>query len=276
MQKVLYSSQMGEYHQYMNPKVLDYLRTGQTETFEGFAEYDLLAFDWYDVAGPGLETPQILIYLDKQDLFLFCENQSAYQKAASLLPTGQDNEKALYLFFVGLLKNDMSHLEQYESEITDAEDAALVSSHPEYLAKIVEYRKELLRLKRYYEQLDAILDNLVANDNELLSQDSLRHFAILGHRTERFHRSVLNLRDYVTQMREAYQAQIDIEQNYLMKIFTVIAAIFLPLTLLVGWYGMNFRNMPELNWPFAYPLVFLLSLLIAVTLILYFKKRKWF
>ena len=87
------------------------------------------------------------------------------------------------------------------------------------------YRKELLRLKRYYEQLDSALDNLTANANGLLSEEAVRRLTILANRTERFRNSVLNLRDYVTQMREAYQAQIDIEQNKLMKVFTVITSL---------------------------------------------------
>ena len=76
-------------------------------------------------------------------------------------------------------------------------------------------------------------------------------------------------------MREACQTQIDIEQNKLMKYFTVIATIFLPLNLIAGWYGMNFRNMPELGWRFGYLGVFVISAAIAAILILWFRKKKW-
>ena len=86
----------------------------------------------------------------------------------------------------------------------------------------------------------------------------------------------MNLRDYVTQMREAYQAQVDIEQNQLMKFFTVITSLFLPLTLLVGWYGMNFSNMPELTWKYGYASIIVLSILICIGMIAWFKKKKWF
>ena len=61
----------------------------------------------------------------------------------------------------------------------------------------------------------------------------------------------------------------------LMKLFTIVTVIFLPLTLLVGWYGMNF-NMPELGWKYGYPAVIVLSIIIVLLLILYFKKKKWF
>ena len=276
MQKVLYINEMETCSSDMDDRVAEHIRSGQVVTFEGMAEYDLLAFDWYDVSYAGTDTSRILIYLDREDLFFFCEDKKAYEKVRALLPEGEGNERTLYRFFLGLLQEDLAHLEQYEGEITDAEDAALKSSRRDYLDKIVEYRKELLRLKRYYEQLDAILDNLTANDNGLLTEDAVRHLAILANRTERYRGSVLNLRDYVTQMREAYQSQIDIEQNNLMRIFTVITAVFLPLTLLVGWYGMNFKNMPELSWPYSYPVFILCSLLICAGLSWYFKKQKWF
>ena len=226
MQKVLYTNEMETCSSDMDDRVVEHIRSGQVVTFEGMAEYDLLAFDWYDVSYAGTDTSRILIYLDREDLLFFCEDKKAYEKVRALLPEGEGNERMLYRFFLGLLQEDLTHLEQYEGEITDAEDAALKSSRRDYLDKIVEYRKELLRLKRYYEQLDAILDNLTANDNGLLTEDAVRHLAILANRTERYRGSVLNLRDYVTQMREAYQSQIDIEQNNLMRIFTVITAVF--------------------------------------------------
>jgi magnesium transporter len=161
-----------------------------------------------------------------------------------------------------------------ETEITDTEDEMLSGVKKHYLGKIVEHRKELLRLKRYYEQLDSIFDELTANDNGLLSRDSVRRFRILDARVERCAGDVLNLREYVTQMREAYQSQIDIQQNELMKVFTVVTVIFLPLTLLVGWYGMNFR-MPELEWTYGYPVMIGICVALVVWLLVIFKKKKW-
>jgi magnesium transporter len=81
--------------------------------------------------------------------------------------------------------------------------------------------------------------------------------------------------DYVTQVREAYQSAVDIDLNRIMKVFTVITAIFLPLTLIVGWYGMNLQ-MPEYAWPYAYPAVIAVSVCVAGLCVAYFKKHKWF
>ena len=92
---------------------------------------------------------------------------------------------------------------------------------------------------------------------------------------ERYLNAVQSLRESVAQLREAYQSQLSIQQNDLMKIFTVVTAVFLPLTLLVGWYGMNFVGMPELGWRYGYPAVIVLSVLIVAWLLWYFRKNKW-
>lgn len=276
MRKILYLSQFEEYKEFMDPNVCQYICEGGISTFESFEHFNLFAFDWYDNLNPQAELSKILVYMDEEDLFVICEDERAYLKATELVNHEQSNGKALYQFFVGLLKNEMDYLEKFEQEVTDVEDDALMLSPKDYIQEIVNFRKELQQLKRYYEQLNSILDNLVANDNELLSKDEVRYLEILENRTERFHRSVLNIRDYITQMREAYQSQIDIEQNKVMKIFTLIAAIFLPLGLLVGWYGMNFEYMPELTWRYGYLAIVVFSIILVIGLLVGFKRKKWF
>ena len=84
------------------------------------------------------------------------------------------------------------------------------------------------------------------------------------------------LREYSGQISEIYQAQIDIYQNKVMKILTVVTTIFLPLSLLAGWYGMNFKNMPELEWPYSYPIAAAAGvIIIAVSLYILKKKKFW-
>ena len=102
-----------------------------------------------------------------------------------------------------------------------------------------------------------------------------KRFAALDRRVDHLLESVRHLQEYTTQVREAYQAQVDIEQNQIMKIFTVITAIFLPLTLIVGWYGMNFP-MPEYAWSKGYAYVILLSVAVCIACFAAFKKKRWF
>ena len=103
----------------------------------------------------------------------------------------------------------------------------------------------------------------------------MHHFDVLLSRTNKLLSYVINMRDYVTQMREAYQAQIDIEQNDIMKVFTVITGVFFPLSILVGWYGMNFAYMPEFGWKWAYPVFIIVSVAMVSGMMIFFKKKKW-
>ena len=276
MQKVIYSNEIETYYPYIDAKAHSSIRNGHIGSFDSCKNYTLFIFRICDIQQSALSSSQIIIYLDHEDLFVLCERQRDYELACTLFQSSETNERTLWTFFQNLLKNDIDHLEDMECEIADAEMAAMVRFQNSTIRKIVTYRKELLRLKRYYEQLDALFDSLTLNENKMLSEDGIHHFTILARHTTRNLENVRNLRDYVTQMREAYQSQIDIDQNNLMRFFTVITAVFQPLTLMVGWYGMNFSDMPEIDWPYAYPLFIGISLLVCVALLIYFKKKKWF
>ena len=276
MQKVIRINETEEYAEYMESKVVRDIRDDRTESFESHRNYTLFVFPLYDIHRAGMAANQIIVYLDHEDLFLLCEGRRGYEIVETLFQKQATNECALWSFFQNLLKNDMDNLEDLECEVADAEMAAMVRFQDNYSRKIIAYRKELLRLKRYYEQMDTIMDSLLLNENRLLSEEGMTHFTILANRTTRYLQSVLNLRDYVTQMREAYQAQIDIEQNNLMRLFTVITTVFQPLTLMAGWYGMNFTNMPELHWKYAYVVFIAASVFVCITLLTIFKKKRWF
>ena len=86
---------------------------------------------------------------------------------------------------------------------------------------------------------------------------------------------VSSQREYVSQLRDLLQAQLEVKQNTIMTVLTVITTIFLPLTLIAGWYGMNFTHMPELSWPYGYPVIIIVSIMIVIICLIWFKKKKW-
>ena len=83
------------------------------------------------------------------------------------------------------------------------------------------------------------------------------------------------MRDYTAQVRELYQSELSVKQNSIMTVLTVVTTIIMPLTLITGWYGMNFKYMPELESPFAYPVLIGVVLFIVIGGIVYFKNKKW-
>ncbi len=275
MIKVLKLTQIDELRSNVDKSVIQHIRTGRVERFACFSDFDMISFNWYDIKKPDSDTEHILIYFSKNDLCILSDIKEVHSIANSVAEKDTEVQKILYQFFVELIKNDMDYLEQLEEEITLSEDDLLERTSSECTEKIVEYRKMLLKLKRYYEQLNTIFEGFSDNENKLLSDDDLRIYKILDNRVDRLYATVLNLRDYVTQMREAYQARIDIEQNNLMRIFTVVTSIFMPLSLIAGWYGMNLR-MPEFAWKYGYLAVIILSVAVCITCLIYFKKKKWF
>ncbi len=275
MEKILFISEIEHIKNYIDKYSLEHIVNEQVDKFESHARFNLISFDWYDINSPQELPSQIIIHFNEKNLFFLCEDERSYNKVNKLFKQDESIEKMLYNFFVGLIDNDTNYLEALEEKITETEDDLLTSSKKECASEIISYRRELLQLKKYYEQLNRIFEGLVENENNLISETSLRYFHILDSRIDRLFANVLNIRDYVTQVREAYQAQIDIEQNNLMRIFTVITSIFLPLTLIVGWYGMNLQ-MPEFSWKYGYAFVISLSLLISTICLIIFKKRKWF
>jgi magnesium transporter len=247
-------------------------------TYENHEGFDLIGLSLFNHKSLSSKGNRVCIYVHESILLFLCQNVNAV--ADMLNDMTQEGSKVemgrmLSSFFERLTVKDADRLEKIETEISNLDDALISSVKKDSVREIIRLRKRLMVLKRYYEQLLNVLDILQENENKLLDNRSMRFFKIISGRVDRLYHSVLNLRDYVTQVREAYQAQVDISLNSTMKIFTVITAIFLPLTLIVGWYGMNLQ-MPEFDWPLGYPMVILLSIAVVVLCLVFFKKKKWF
>lgn len=277
MIKYLLETQLDELRNDIGGRLLTHLKNGQVNKYECYPAESLVSFDWYNLRDVSSKPTRITVCYAKDRIFFICEDDFGLAKVKELVKDDSSEDRILYAFFSGLIRDDIDYLEDLEEHITEIEDR-VISDYKgfkqEYGGEIIGLRRELLKLKRYYEQLNEIFEGLMENENGLISEENLRYFRILDSKIDRLFSHVLNLRDYVTQVREAYQAQIDIEQNSLMKIFTVITSIFLPLTLLVGWYGMNLQ-MPEFSWPFGYPFVIILSVIVVIVSIIIFKRRKW-
>ena len=275
MQKIILRSEIEQYKPQMEEPVITYINENLIETFEAFDNFDLVAFDWYDISDTEADPSQMLIYIDADDIFVICENEHSYEAAKKSFAPAVTNERAMYIFLKNLFKGDTKNIESIEERISKLDDTVIHDCSEEIREKIIDTRYEVLRLKKYYEQFELIFEELSDNDNGVLDSDELKYFDILSSRCERLHRQVMNLWEYVVQVRESYQAQIDIEQNRLMKVFTLVTSIFLPLTLIAGWYGMNLK-MPEFTYDYSYPIVIAVCLLICLIWILVFKKKGWF
>jgi len=249
------------------------IRNGDTDTFESRAEGILLSFSHYDVRSPQEKPGQIIVWITREKVCFLFGRQSDMDMAMQAEPGVSDHEM-LCRFFQNMIQGDMRVQEALEARIIRAEDDVMRSTTPSVMEKITDFRRSLFAMKKYYEQLGSILEGLTQNENGFVPREDQMEFQILSRRVQRLYENVHSLRDYVTQVREAYQSQIGIRQNHLMKTFTVVTAIFSPLSLLVGWYGMNLQ-MPEFAWKYGYLFVIGLAILIISVCYGIFKKHGW-
>lgn len=281
MQHVLLQNDLARLQQLLEPEALHLIQDAQLEGYSNFGDFALLSFEWYDIVSDTEELFRILIYLSRDNLCFICnaDNAQSYcEDAVSAITAALpelSSEQLLYRFFIQLFRGDMDHLERFEDRLDATMNAILAGKLDSALDTIVRERRELVRLKRYYEQLGVVFDDILLDDNPLFSEKILNRLSILDSRIDRYAGKVQNLQAIVSQMQDTYQAQLSIQQNDLMKVFTIVTAVFLPLTLLAGWYGMNFADMPELHWRYGYPAVAGVSLAIVLGLVWFFKRKKW-
>lgn len=185
-------------------------------------------------------------------------------------------ERLIYGFFERMISSDYELLEKIEVKISSHEDKIDERApDKDFNRKITAIRKKLLLLDNYYQQLIAIGEELEENEADIFDEKNIHYFRIFHDRVTRLSNNTRMLQEYSVQVREAYHAQLDNDLNKIMKLFTVFTTVFMPLTLIAGWYGMNFTTMPELTWKYGYLYVIILSLSVAFFCILYFRKKKF-
>ena len=184
-------------------------------------------------------------------------------------------ERFLYDFLEQIIDKDLSVMERYEDELNRIEDAVLSSDGKGDLVRVNEIRNDIRELLIHYEQIIDMTQELEENENGFFSEENLRYIHLFMNLMIRRHDSAVSLRDYTMQVRDLHNVQLEVRQNRIMTLLTVVTTIFMPLTLLVGWYGMNFRYMPELAWPISYPVVIIVSVAIVVFCLILFRRKKW-
>lgn len=277
--EILSTDQLDESHvpQAISRNLLDQMKDNKGSRFESYPHVDFLCVNlWKNSLLPFNSIPCFL-FLQSDRLQLFAQDTEVQAMMQHCLSSGENRPAGLlYAFLERCLAGDADKLQEIEQGISHIENDILEHRlGKNYTKKIIFLRRQLRMIKRHYGQIRDLCCELQANPNGLFHESDLRLVHILEGRAERLYQAVLGLLDYVTELREAYQSEVDINLNRTMRLLTVVTIIFLPLTLITGWYGMNFE-MPEFSFPYSYPLVAAVCLLIAAACILYFKKKHWF
>lgn len=184
---------------------------------------------------------------------------------------GETKERFLYNYISEFISRDLEMLVAYERRLLRMEEDVSQEKISVFQTKLMPIRRELLNLRSYYDEIMDFTRELEENENGFFLKKHLKYFGTLTDRADRLMSRTGHLLEYAQQVKDACQAQTDARQNSNMQFLTVISTIFFPLTLITGWFGMNFKDMPGLEN--GYPLIVALSIVVIIVCLIIFKKK---
>ena len=216
--------------------------------------------------------------LDEKGIVFIDPKQSALRIIEKISSTKKwrmpSLERFIYDFLEQIIHEDARILENYEKKLDELE-SDIENGKEADLDILNDIRGDLRDLRTHYSQLIDLAQEFEENENNFFKSANLRFFRLFSSRVSRLHGMVNSLLDYTNQIRDSYQSVLDVKQNRIMTVLTIVTTVFMPLTLIVGWYGMNFKYMPELDWVWGYPIVIVVSVLIVIGSLIFFKRKKW-
>jgi magnesium transporter len=269
----------------LHPLLLeDILNTEQRPKMEQYDNYlyiILKTIHWLDEPGR-VETEQVSIVLGKAFVITFQEQEKNIfdplrrrirDSKGRICQLGPDYLAYAVLdiivdhYFL-ILENLGEAIERVEEElVTDPTSATL--------PKINHLKREMLFLRRAIWPLREAIGALQRGDTALFQADTLIYLRDVYEHTIQIIDTIETFRDIVSSLVDIYLSSVSNKTNEVMKLLTLIATIFIPLTFLTSLYGMNFRYMPELEWPLSYPVLWIIMIILGLAMIYYFKKRGW-
>jgi magnesium transporter len=187
-----------------------------------------------------------------------------------------------YALMDAIVDNYFYILEKFGDRIHNLEVKLVDDPRPEALLKIKAMKQEMITLRKSVWPLREVVNNLEKTESKLIEKSTDRYLRDVYDHTIQVMDSVETYRDSLSGMVDLYMSSISNKMNQVMQVLTIIATIFIPLTFITGLYGMNFDrgssplNMPELGWYWGYVSIWIIMILVLITQLMYFKKKKWF
>ncbi|MCW8828467.1 MAG: magnesium/cobalt transporter CorA, partial [Gammaproteobacteria bacterium] len=267
----------------------DVINTGQRPKADSYGEQLFVVMNLPTVNEQGrIETEQVSLFLGEGFLISFHRGDSRpFEPVVQRLRkhSGKIRErKADYLLYALLdvtIDRGFPVLEFYSEYIEDLEDELLENPGKETLSRIHQLKRELLMLRRMLWPQREVINNLIREEQPQIRAETQPYLRDCYDHTIQIIDLIEVYREMTSSMMDVYLSSVSNRMNEVMKVLTVIATTFIPLTFIVGVYGMNFSGdspwaMPELNWYYGYPLVWLVMILVTGGMIIYFKRRNWF
>jgi magnesium transporter len=146
---------------------------------------------------------------------------------------------------------------------------------PELLKSIYQLKREIIYLRKSVWPLREVVSRLERDEHDLITEETKLFIRDVYDHTIQVIETIESYRDITAGMLDIYLSSLSNKMNSIMKVLTMISTIFIPLTFIVGVYGMNFEYLPEIHWKYSYLIVWIVMILIAISMVWYFRRKKW-
>ncbi len=269
----------------VHPLVLeDIANTEQRPKVEEFEKYlFIVARMFYPGQEEGeIESEQISFVLGKGFVISFQESSGdVFELVRKRLRSRKGRirklgpDYLLYALLDAIIDNYFVVLEGFGGEIEKLEDELVGEPSKKTLKKIHALKRDMIYLRKGIWPLREVISMLTRGDYKLVKKETIRYLHDIYDHTIQVIDTVETYREILSGMVDVYISSMSNKMNEIMKVLTIIATIFIPLTFITGVYGMNFAHMPEIGWVHGYPFALGLMVLVALVMFLYFRNRKW-
>jgi len=262
----------------------DIANTNQRPKLEEFNHYmfAILKMVYFNETHNSLTMEQLSIIMTKNVVISFQEKPGdVFEKIRENIRSGKNRirksggDYLTYALIDAIVDNYFSVLEGIGEELDNLEERLLKNPTPKTLHSIHSLKRKLLNLRRSIWPVRDSINALLRSESRIITKPTLPYLRDLSDKTIRVIESVELHNDLIAGLLDIYFSNISNRTNDTMKVLTIIATIFIPLTFITGIYGMNFDNMPELMWEYGYFIIVGLMTFLGIAMFFFFKKKKW-
>jgi magnesium transporter len=263
----------------------DILNTEQRPKTEDYGSYIYIVLRMltYDEKEKDIESEQVSLVLGKDFVLSFQEDigdvwdpvrERVKNNKGRIRKEGADY--LAYTLMDAIVDNYFSIMEKLGEEIEDIEEVLITAPSKETLQAVHSLKREMIALRKSVWPLRDVIHYMQDTENPIISATTKIYLRDIYDHTIQVIDNIESARDIVSGMLDIYLTSVSNRLNEIVKVLTILSAIFIPLTFIAGIYGMNFDSMPELRQPWGYPAALLLMAVVALGMIIYFKLKKWF
>jgi len=269
----------------VHPLVLeDIMNTEQRPKMEDFGEYIfiLLKMLYYDDKKDEIVTEQISIIFGTNFVISFQEREGdVFNLVRERIRNGKgrirkmDSDYLAYALMDSIVDHYFIILEKLSEKIENMEEGLISNPRSETLQTIHKLKREMILLRKSVWPLREVISGLERGESSLIKKATKIYLRDVYDHTIQVIDTIETFRDMVSGMLDIYLSSVSNKMNEVMKVLTIIATIFIPLTFIAGIYGMNFEYMPELGWVWGYLMVWIIVVVIALSMAFYFRRKEW-